>query len=98
VPAYLLTDVKEYGDTGKIVTEALKIRNTDRFSFELREILSLIKKNIESLELWRDNGPIGEEGEIDQYYLQMLEMYKSIYFTIKESRLLRKRPQKKEDV
>ena len=97
VPAFLLSEVKEYGDTGRIITAALLRSHRGKYTYDLREILSLIQKNIESLEMWKDNGPAIDEGEIDQHHIQMLEMYKAIYHMIKGSRLLRKKPEKKEE-
>ena len=97
LPAYLLKEAKEYGGVSQIIREALLRSHRGKYTYDLREILSLIQKNIESLELWKDNGPAIDEGEIDQHHLQMLEMYKAIYHIIKGSRLLRKKPEKKEE-
>jgi len=61
----------------------------------LREIYTKVEANMKQLEAWWDYGPVGSEGEIDEYHLRMLELYRSVYFTIKDSKLLMKQPRPK---
>ena len=90
-PAYLLSDAKQFGDVAHLVRESLKRTHKDKFLFDLREQLGTLSKNIELLQQWRDNGAIYDEGEIDEYHLQLLEVYKHIYLSLKKSRMLRRR-------
>jgi len=50
----------------------------------------MISKSISELELWKEFGPIGDEGEIDQRHLNLLGFYRYLFFSIKESKILPK--------
>ena len=91
VPAYLISDAKQFGDVALLVRESLRRTHKDKFLFDLREQLATLSRNIELLKEWRDNGPVYDEGEIDEYHLQLLEVYKHVYLSLKKSRILRRR-------
>lgn len=96
VKSLYLQGIEHYGDISKTVNESLHLTCKHRFTIQLRELLAEIAKNIELLQLWKDNGPLFNEGEIDEYHLKMLETYRNIYFTIKESKLLYTRRKREE--
>ena len=86
LPAYLLQDVKTYGDTAKVVRRALKLSLQSKFKEALTEIIGDVGKEIEKLELFRDS----ESDRIDEPHLQLLELYKDIYFKLKKARILKR--------
>lgn len=86
LPAYLLQDVKTYGDTSKVVKKALKLSLESKFKDSLIEITGDLRSEIDKLETIRDS-----DGEIDEEHLQLLELYKDVYFRLKKAKILRKK-------
>lgn len=84
IPAYLLSDVRTFGDTSRIVKRALTLLHESQFMDALLTIIGLIIGEIEKLEMRREDGP-----ELDEEHLILLEIYRDIYFRLKESRILK---------
>ncbi len=87
IPAYLLRDIKTYGDTSKLLRNALEMANKRKFANNLMEIISEIKSEVELIEVWRDAG----REEIDLNHLRLLEIYKDCYFKMKAAGILKKK-------
>lgn len=87
VPAYLLSDAKQYGDLTKVVKNALDMAQRNKFVNYLVSDIVLLKSRIEDLNIIKEI----EYSEIDQDHLQLLEVYKDCYFKLKDVKLLRKR-------
>jgi hypothetical protein len=85
LPAHLLQDIKTYGDTSKVIRRALKLSLKTKYKDALMEIIGDIRKEIDKLETIRET-----EGILDENHLQLLELYKDIYFRLKKARILKK--------
>lgn len=85
IPAYLLEEVRRHGDASKTIRKALKLSMKSKFKDSLTELTGDVRKEIDKLETVRDN-----EGEMDEAHLQLLELYKDVYFKLKKARILRK--------
>jgi hypothetical protein len=94
VEAKYLNGVNQYGDIVKLVKNSLELTHNYRHILNLREIYAKVEGNMRQLEAWKEHGPVGNEGEIDEYHLIMLELYRGVYFTIKGSKLLKMKGKK----
>ena len=84
LPAYLLRDVKTYGDTSKVIRRALEaqVQNKRKHKAIALEIMSSVLQAKSLLE---------EEEEQEQIIRELIEIYKDCYFRIKDSGVVRKR-------
>ena len=87
LPAYLLSEVKTYGDTVKVLKNALEIAHDKKFVTDLMSDIVLIRERIESLELEKEVSP----DELDRNHLKLLELYRDIYFRLKAAPILKRK-------
>ena len=85
LPAYLLKDVKTYGDTAKVIGTALEMSNNIKHFYNLIELIADIRKNIELLENEK------ETDGLEENHLMLLELYRDVYFRLKQSEFLKRR-------
>lgn len=90
LPAYLLSDVKRYGDSTKFIRTALELAQKKKFKFGLLEIISDLRKQIELLELWQ-NSEQDENSKMDEEHLLLLETYRYTYLQLRETNILKRR-------
>ncbi len=90
LPAYLMADVKRYGDSVKVITNALEMMHNKKFRNGLIECIAEIGKQIELLEVWRDTD-MEPENRINRDHLLLLETYKSVRSTLKECSILKRK-------
>ncbi len=87
VPAYLLSDAKQYGDLTKVVKNALEMAQKNKFINHLVSDIILLQSRIEELNITKEI----EDAGIDQAHLQLLEVYKDCYFKLKAAGILKKK-------
>lgn len=90
LPAYLMADVKCYGDSVKVISQALELAHQTKFRNGLIEIIAEIGKQIEQLEILI-NSDTESKIQINNDHLLLLEVYKSVRFTLRECSILRRR-------
>jgi hypothetical protein len=90
-PAYLFSDASKFGDVSRIIQRSLELTHKERYKAKLREIIGDIQKQVALLQIWEESGGMSYEEEIDRAHLELMEVYRSVYFTLKETLVLRRR-------
>lgn len=90
LPAYLLSDVKRFGDTSKIVRTALEMAQNKKFKYGLLEIIADIRKQIELLELWQNREQEANNTMNEEHRL-LLETYRYTYMQLLKTNILKRR-------
>lgn len=85
LPAFLLKDVRTYGDTAKVLKNALSVAQGNKHLNNLKELISELKKYLELLE--EDNSL----GELDEVHNLLIETYRDVYLRLKGAEILRRR-------